>query len=372
MAVSKWYGRDETHVQPMLQDFISNHRQELIARTRAKVEVRAAPRPTRDELAHGVPLFLTQLSEVLRRKAAASSPDGSEMGKSATLHGRDLLQQGFTIAQVVHDYGDVCQAITELASELHVPITTEDFRTLNQCLDDSIAAAVTEYSRQRAARVSGVEVERQGFFAHELRNHLGTAMLAFQVVKSGKVGVAGNTMDVLARSLRGLRELIDRSVSEVRVAAGKRHKDRLRLTEFMEEMETDASISAADRGLGFSVERVSDDLFVDVDRHLLASAVSNLLQNAFKYTRPSGHVWLRASSTADHVSIEVEDECGGLPEGKAELRVPYQQRADRTGLGLGLLISRLAVEADGGTLSVRDIPGKGCVFTVEMPLAAGD
>lgn len=356
----------------MLQDFISYHRQELIARTRAKVALRAAPRATHDELAHGVPLFLTQLAEVLRRKASSSSPDGSEMGKSAALHGSDLLQQGFTIAQVVHDYGDVCQAITELASELHVPIATEDFQTLNQCLDDSIAAAVTEYSRQRAVRVSGVDVERQGFLAHELRNHLGTAMLAFQVVKSGKVGVAGNTMDVLARSLRGLRELIDRSVFEVRVAAGNHRRDRLRVTEFLEEMEIDASISAADRGLGFSVERVSEDLFIDVDRHLLASAVSNLLQNAFKYTRPSGHVWLRASNHADHVSIQVEDECGGLPEGRAELLVSFEQRTDRTGLGLGLLISRLAVEANGGKLSVRDIPGKGCVFTVEMPLAAGD
>ena len=142
------------------------------------------------------------------------------MGLSATQHGSDLLKQGFSIAQVVHDYGDLCQAITELALDLSVPIGTDDFHTLNRCLDNAIASAVTEYARQRDVDVSGAEVRRQGFFAHELRNHLNTAMLAFQVVKSGKVGVTGSTIGVLERSLRGLRDLIDRSVSEVRLDCG--------------------------------------------------------------------------------------------------------------------------------------------------------
>ena len=96
----------------MLYDFISNHRQELIERTRAKLALRRAPRATVDELAHGVPLFLTQLGRILNQEAEQSAPDGSEMGTSATQHGGDLLEQGLSIAQVVHDYGDLCQAIT--------------------------------------------------------------------------------------------------------------------------------------------------------------------------------------------------------------------------------------------------------------------
>lgn len=357
----------------MLHEFIVQHRQQLIERARAKVALRAAPRPTHDELANGVPLFLTQLAETLRRNAAHVPAEGSEMGRAATLHGGDLLQQGYTIAQVVHDYGDVCQAVTELAMDLDVPIGTAEFQVLNQCLDNSIADAVTEYARQREVNVSGTEFKRQGFFAHELRNHLNTAMMAFHAVKTGRVGVTGNTVAVLGRSLRGLRELIDRSVSQVRLAAGKQHKERLTLAEFVEEMEIDAAMGASDRGLQFSVERVDEGLVVEVDRHLFASAISNLLQNAIKFTRPSGHIRLRTRSTADRVFIDVEDQCGGLPPGMAEaVFQPFEQRGtDHAGLGLGLVISRQAIEADGGTLSVRDLPGKGCVFTVELPLAVG-
>ena len=53
------------------------------------------------------------------------------------------------MSEVVHDYGDVCQSITELAVEVNAPISTDDFRMLNRCLDDAIAVAVTEYGRER-------------------------------------------------------------------------------------------------------------------------------------------------------------------------------------------------------------------------------
>ena len=90
-------------------------------------------------------MFLDQLVEALRL-GLSSSP---AMSKSALMHGHDLLLQGFTVSQVVHDYGDVCQSITELAVETNAPISTDDFRLLNACLDNAIAGAVTEYGRER-------------------------------------------------------------------------------------------------------------------------------------------------------------------------------------------------------------------------------
>ena len=354
-----------------LHEFIVTHRGEIIERARAKVASRNAPVATSHELAHGVPLFLTQLGSILKQEAARSLPDGSEMARSATQHGGELLQHGFSIAQVVHDYGDVCQSITELALVLRLPIETEDFHTLNRCLDNAIASAVTEYARGRSVDASQADARRQGFFAHELRNRVSAALLAFQVVKSGRVGVSGSTIEVLERSLQGLRDLIDRSVSEVRLAAGTHLRERLHLGKFIEEMEIEASLDATNRGVQFRVEQMDGDLLVDVDRHLFTSAISNLLQNAFKFTRPSSQVCLRTRATADHVLIEVADQCGGLPPGAAEaIYRPYEQwGADRTGLGLGLAISRQAIEANGGKLSLRDVPGQGCVFVVEMPRA---
>jgi signal transduction histidine kinase len=355
-----------------LRGFITTHRQELIDRARAKVALRLAPRATTHELTNGVPLFLTQLANILEEEAAQSQPNGSEMGVSATQHGQDMLRQGFSIAQVVHDYGDLCQAITELALHLGVPIATEDFHSLNRCLDNAIASAVTEYARQHEADESTVDVRRRGFFAHEFRNHLNTALLAFQAVRSGRVGVSGSTIEVLERSLFGLRDLADRSMSEARLDSGVHYKEPLRLASFMEAMEIDGSFAATNRDLKFSVERVDDTLLIDVDRHLFASAISNLLQNAFKFTRPFGHVWLRSRVKDERISIEIEDECGGLMPGTAEaIFQPFVHgSADRSGLGLGLAISRQAIEMDGGTISLRDIPGKGCIFVIEMPLVA--
>jgi hypothetical protein len=133
-------------------------------------------------------VFLEQLQDALRL-GDITSP---EIGRSAIRHGHDLLRQGFTVSQVVHEYGDVCQSITELAVELNAPISTGDFRTLNRCLDDAIAGAVTEYGHER--NQSGIDgesaggTERLGFFAHELRNLLNTALMAFEVLKTGNVG----------------------------------------------------------------------------------------------------------------------------------------------------------------------------------------
>jgi signal transduction histidine kinase len=108
---------------------------------------------------------------------------------------------------------------------------------------------------------------------------------------------------------------------------------------------------------------------IEGDRQVLVAAVSNLLQNAFKFTRRNGNVSLTTRATADRVLFEVEDECGGLPPGKTEdLFRPFEQKGpDRSGVGLGLSICLKAAQANAGEIHVRDLPGKGCVFTLDLP-----
>ena len=117
------------------------------------------------------------------------------------------------------------------------------------------------------------------------------------------------------------------------------------------------------------VSSVDPTLFVDADPQTLASAVSNLLQNAFKFTHRHTEVRLNAYAAADRIRIDVEDHCGGLPPGAAEeMFLPFKQSGeDRSGLGLGLAICRRSVEANNGVLKVRDVAGSGCVFTIELP-----
>ena len=192
----------------MLHEFIATNRDELIGRCRAKVAARTVPLPTESEINHGVPIFLDQLIEELRLGLSANPA----MNLTATKHGRDLRRQGFTVSQVVHDYGDVCQAITEMAVERDAHIDADDFRMLNRCLDDAIASAVTEFSRDDEGSDDG---EGSGLLGKKLRHSIRTANVAFQVMKTGQVGLVGSTGAILDQHLSGAERLLDLLLAEV-------------------------------------------------------------------------------------------------------------------------------------------------------------
>lgn len=370
-----------------MHEFLSENRGELIERCRRKVARRPAPRATEAELEHGITLFLDQIIKTLKAEEDAqplesyrmSGPSGgvdaifSEMGVAAKEHGRELLHSGFTIDQVVHDYGDLCQAVTDLAVELNVSIANDEFRTLNRCLDNAIAVAATEFNAQRDNIFADKDAQanvRLGFFAHELRNHLNSAMLALTAIKEGSVGLTGATATVLDRSLVALRTLIDRSLSEARTASRMPPRHRLfSAAEFIAEVQLTASLEARVNSCLLMVTHVEADLAFDADRDLVLSALGNLLQNAFKFSSRNSEVFLRVVAVDDRILIEVEDKCGGLPVGEAEtMFLPFTQSgANKSGLGLGLPIARRGVEANGGALTVRDVPGSGCVFTIDLP-----
>ena len=195
----------------MLYEFIDLNRDVIICRTRHRVRSRPWPSVAPGEVEHGVPLFLTQLTETLRLEATSVPFPGDAIGATAARHGADLLRLGFTVSQVVHDYGDICQAITALAVEQEAPISVEEFHTLNRCLDTAIAEAVTEHARVTARTRSAEETERLGHAAHELRDILNTAVLAFHTLKRGDVAINGSTGAVLGRNLMNLRGVIDRT-----------------------------------------------------------------------------------------------------------------------------------------------------------------
>jgi signal transduction histidine kinase len=349
----------------VLRKFVATHRAAIIARAPSKAAAAARGAPE-GEIERGTALFVDQIIDALSGGANGSV---EAIGRSATKHGGDMLQMGFTAAQVVHEYGAVGQAIVELAAEAKVTVATGEFYTLSRCVDAAVAVAVTEHGRLREQAIAAEERERLGEFVHELNNSLSSAMISFDILRTGTVAFAGGTAGVLARSLGRLSALINSSVAGVRLDAGIRVPERISVRQFIEEVGVGAAMEARARNVTLAIVPVEPGIDMEVDRPTLAAAVGNLLSNAFKYGRPKGHVSLRTSSASGRVLIEVEDECGGLPAGKADtLFRPFQQQSsDRTGLGLGLSISRKSVEANGGTMSVRDIPGVGCVFTIDLP-----
>jgi len=349
----------------MLHEFLSTNTQKIIARTRAMVAERMNPVPTDAELRNGVPLFLNQLIDRLR----LATTDSVAMDKSSTLHGGEMLAMGFTVRQVVSSYGDICKVVTQLADDTNASISAAEFHTFNHCLDEAIANAVTEYERRRDDSATFEETERLGILAHELRNRLGAAMLSFSILQEGTVAIGGSTGGVLGRNLRGMSVLLNTALAGVRIESGLGQRQRVSMSEIISEAEIEAFMEADRRGVLLAVSPVAPGIDVNADAQILSAAISNLVQNAFKFSHAYGHVALRTTATADYVRVEVEDECGGLPPGKAEdLFLPFSQRnAKRSGLGLGLTISRRGIEAMGGTLGVTDLPGTGCVFFIELP-----
>ena len=372
----------------MLHEFLTDNRAELIERCGLKVAQRVAPKPTHAELEHGIPLFLDQVIKTLHmermpdpmRSREVSGPSGgggedvSEIGTTAARHGLELLQQGFTVDQVVHDYGDLCQAITDLAFERSLPVGIDEFRTLNRCLDNAIADAVTEFSRQRECQITERDAhslnERLGSLARELRTLIRTATLAATAMKAGSVGLGGATSAVLDRSLVGLGNLVDRSLADVRVMAGlPARRELISLPEFIAEVEISAALEARSRGCRFAVTASGLGLAVDGDREMLAAAVGNLLQTAFNFTERDTEVSLAVYSGEDRVLIDVADNCGGVVPGHAaRLLQPFAENAaDKPDAGLELATCRSSVEANGGFIRVREGADSGCVFTIDLP-----
>ena len=358
----------------MLREFIGFNRDVIISRAKERVRARAWPFVSTDELEYGVPRFLTELSETLRVATTATPFDAGAISASAARHGEELLASGFNVSQVVNDYGDICQTVTELAVEQSAPITVEEFKTLNRCLDIAIAEAVTVHTRVSAHRRSTEEVERLGQAAHELRDILNSALLAFQALKRGNVAINGSTGAVLGRSLTGLRDVVDRTLSEVRLAAGRQLRERLPVITLLDEIAAAGLLHAEYRDIAFTVDSIDPALAVEGDPQLLTSAVMNLLQNAFKHTPSGGNVVLRARADGVRVVIEIEDECGGIPDSTGDPFQPFGERRgeDRSGLGLGLSIARKAVRAHRGDILIRNMPGKGCIFIIDLPLATED
>jgi len=357
----------------MLHEFLVANRKEILERVARRIGAHRVATQTATEPAQGLPLFLDQVIDVLRATKHDREDGHHEVSASATRHGGDLQRTGMTVAQVVQGYGSICQSVTELADASDVSITAEEFQVFNGCLDQAIAHAVTEYEVQRDREFdNGPGQTKLAYYVHEVRNILMSSILTFDALARGSVGIHGSTGALLGRSLRRMRALTDRTLTDVRLEAGAQKSERVPIGPLMEELEIIGTIEADEHKVSLSVDPVAPDMSVLADAQILASAVANLVQNALKFSRPGGHVRVKAYAAGDRALIDVADECGGLPPGGLDnqLRRPVDAiPAEKRGLGLGLGISLRGVRSMGGDLRVRDRPGTGCTFTIDLPRA---
>jgi signal transduction histidine kinase len=282
---------------------------------------------------------------------------------------REFVAHGYTIADVVQSYAIITRSIAKLAEQSRYVLSPDENARLNLCVASVIADAAAAIERETNATRDYQESQRLGSLAHELRNSLQAATVSLEMIGTGSVGANSNTSDALQQSLQRMGQLIDTTLTEVRMRVEPEVKlvDVL-LIDVISQVATTAGFVARTRGISLVIQG-HYDLVVHADRQLLLSALSNIVQNALKYSGESTTVRIHASRKESIVRIEVSDQCGGLPPGAAErMFTPFTQySADRTGVGLGLSISYNAIKKCHGEISVKDIPGVGCMFSVELP-----
>lgn len=237
---------------------------------------------------------------------------------------------------------------------------------------------ITERKRAEAA-LEEADRRKDAFLAtlaHELRNPLApmrTGLDLLQVL-CGDAVACEEPLRIMDRQLRHLVHLVNDLLDVSRISRGMiaLRTERLDLAEII-----DAALEMSESGLRRGERRLAVDvppepLPVEGDRVRLVQVVSNLLNNAAKFTETGGRITLRVLRRGDRAEIRVQDDGRGIPrERLAEIFEMFSQSepGQDAGLGIGLSIARSLVALHGGTVwAESDGPGRGAVFTVSLPL----
>jgi signal transduction histidine kinase len=346
-------------------DVLKTRREVVVACWSAKIRAAVGEALSTAELLDHIPAFVDEIIAALYPGAVPLHVSSGNAGE----HGAQRLRLQFNVAEVVREYGLLHECIIELAREHDVQIDLAEQQVIGKWLNTGIADAIDQYVKRRDTELERRTSEHLGFIAHELRNPLSAARAAAQGLRRKTNGDSERVADLLERSLRRSADMIDNALSHASLKLGADpNVETIAVGDLLRDIEEDAGTEAQARAIALAVDAPAGATITG-DPRLLRSAIFNLVQNALKFSRPRTHVTLRAERAADALTIEIADECGGLPPGKIEdLFAPLVQRgANRSGFGLGLSIARQAVEAHGGTIGVRDVPGAGCVFTIRLP-----
>jgi signal transduction histidine kinase len=355
-----------------MHEALAARRDQVVERWKAQVRGTLAPDALASfELVDHIPEFVDEIIASLRH--ADGSPGGTAADEPSTAagHGTQRLRLGFSLDSVVREYGVLRDVIVATVREHDAQPTFRELQVLFDCIVSGIAVAVSSYTLQRDAELVRQANEHFAFIAHELRNPLSTATLAFQLLEQrGELPAGSSAVGSLRRGLLRTSELVDQTLQIARVASGiELRREWTTLRALFEEVQLGALPEASLREVELRMT-IGSTARISVDVRLIRSALGNLLRNGVKYTSHATVVELRGTIADGRMVIEVEDCCGGLPPGQVEAAFAPFVRLDsqQSGFGLGLAIAKQAADAHGGTIRVQNLPGKGCIFVLDLPV----
>jgi hypothetical protein len=324
----------------------------------------------REDLIDSLREFLDEIIAALRREHGFHQHTHTAMTSAlAKGHGKQRFAMGYDIAAMVREYGTLRDVLFQVMDERGLTPTVRELRVLSKYLHSAIADSVSQHSLEREAELQRQAAQHMSFLAHELRNPVASARLALVSLERKGLLPKARPVEVLTRSLERVDTLINNALMELRLRAlPAPQREPVVLDALLQDLEAEIAIDLDTKGMRLDIE-VPAGLSLMADRKLLHSALSNLVRNAVKFSREGATIHLRAQEAGKRMRLDVEDECGGLPEGRMQaLFNPFVQVGeDRSGFGLGLAITKQAIEAHGGELRVHNLPSKGCIFVVDIP-----
>lgn len=355
-----------------MHEFLRQHSETLLQRweAKARAQLPCEKQLTHEQLRDSLSLFLDEIIEGLEHMAGKLVE--GQQSALARVHGGQRQHLGGNIAELVREYGVLYECVIELHAELGTIPSLTALRELSKCLFTGASEAVEEFAVHEEASRQSRELKHFGFIAHEIRNPLWSARMAWDLVQRDR-SLEGHPAGLLSRSLTRVAQLIDETLTTARLSElgqpqPSLQKEPIHLTTLLAEAEADSSGDALVKRVELLLH-ATDGLALSGDYRVLLSALTNLIRNAVKFTPAGGTVIVRSLLKESRVLIEVRDQCGGLPPDRAErlFEVFTQANQNRSGFGLGLAIAKQAVEAHGGTISVKNVPNKGCIFFVDLP-----
>ena len=365
---------DQKPVMP-IHHFLREHRDALFAQWKIKIRdrLRADVALTDEQLVDCLPLFLDDLIFGLEQHGGRLVEE--HRSAASRVHGSQRYALSLPIDDVIREYSVFFSVIVEYAEEQGIFLTSWDLGVLSEVLFTAASEASLEHGECEARDRQKAERQRIGYIAHEFRNPLATARMAWDLLRSNLDLGGGTFCRAIDVSLERLFTLVDQTLSLTRLSEGDRApniaREAVGLDALLADVEADARFDAEKKTISISIDSETS-LRVPGDHARLLSALTDLVRHAVKFTPAGGAVVIRSRLEEQRVLIEVRDECGGLaPDAAERLFQRFMQAGQNHSDGVRLAIAKQDVEAHKGTLMVRNVPDTGCVFVVDLPAAPG-
>ncbi len=274
---------------------------------------------------------------------------------------------------VLKPIGVTIDAVKKISKgELGVRVPTKPYRDMAE-LGKAINDMASDLEKnQRIQKFMLMDI------AHDLRTPLSVQKATIEAFEDGVYSFDEDGLALIKLQNRQLVHLVEdlRLLTLTDAGLFEVQKVETELQVFLQAILTSFEGMFGKKGITFNFSISPDEIFVDIDPHLMQRVLENLLQNAFQHSPVNGEIQLKILRKINRVGILIADQGPGIPEKKLETifnryyRVRPAGQGTPEGLGLGLTISRRIVQAHGGTLYAQNIPGKGAEFVLELPYSS--